>query len=274
MGLAGGRGSPIERRDRDGGQATCPGPVAYSPGGQHGQPTDSTRASHVARWYTGGSGAMTTGGRDEEFPEPGHGVLLQGEAGGRELSRSKGDHLLWKRRYATPWFLDLEDSNCRRCDLVGCALALGAWQIHKPPRAWEALFDGPLTGADAGQRPRQVTAVDRWRPLWTAAWGTSGAWPARMNASHPRSKVSRWVWPRACSGSGWDRAAIARLSPPGRHLGGCCGRDDLGADGRHRPQVVRGGAGRPAGHGRPAGRPCRCAQWVRQGGDGDRAEGR
>jgi hypothetical protein len=65
MGLPGGRGSPIEQRDRDGGQARCPGgPVAYSPGGQHGQPTDNTRASVVARWSTGGSEAMTTGWED------------------------------------------------------------------------------------------------------------------------------------------------------------------------------------------------------------------
>jgi hypothetical protein len=104
---------------------------------------------------------MTTGGRDEEFPEPGHGVLLQGEAGGRELSRSKGDHLLWKRRYATPWFLDLEDSNCRRCDLVGCALALGAWQIHKPPRAWEAPSDRSVWSDPTARREHAPTLVVR-----------------------------------------------------------------------------------------------------------------
>jgi hypothetical protein len=51
------------------------------------------------------------------------------------------------------------------------------------PRAWEALSGRLPTSGAADQGPRRLTAADRWRPLWTAAWGTSGARSARTNVA-------------------------------------------------------------------------------------------
>jgi hypothetical protein len=47
MGLPGGRGSPIERRDRDSwsGRVPKPSPAAGSVGGQHGQPAGEHQGS-------------------------------------------------------------------------------------------------------------------------------------------------------------------------------------------------------------------------------------
>jgi hypothetical protein len=47
--------------------------------------------------------------------------------------------------------------------------------IEPSPRAWEALSVCLSTSGDAGRGLRWLTAADRWRPLWTAGWGTSGS---------------------------------------------------------------------------------------------------
>ena len=60
--------------------------------------------------------------------------------------------------------------------------------VLKEPRAWEVLSGCSLFGSDTGQGPQTVTAVDRWRPLQTAAWGTAGARAGGTNAAQAR----RW----------------------------------------------------------------------------------
>ena len=47
-----------------------------------------------------------------------------------------------------------------------------------------------VAAADLGQRLRPVTAIDRWRPLWTAAWGSSGTAGENEGASNLAAMVN------------------------------------------------------------------------------------
>src|SRR5215218_2167965 len=73
----------------------------------------------------------------------------------------------------------------------------------KEPRAWEALSGWLPCGAGAGQGPRRLTAVDRWRPLGTAAWGTYRARPARTT----------WFGPGVATNTGTERDWLPGLAP-------------------------------------------------------------
>jgi hypothetical protein len=70
------------------------------------------------------------------------------------------------------------------------------------PRAWEALSGCSLFGSDTGQGPQTVTAVDRWRSLQTAAWGTAGARAEGTNAAQaPGYGAGSTAGRRECSAS-------------------------------------------------------------------------
>jgi hypothetical protein len=77
------------------------------------------------------------------------------------------------------------------------------------PRAWEVLSGCSLFGSDTGQGPQTVTAVDRWRPLQTAAWGMAGARAGRdERGSSPR------LWRQLdCRATGMLREHLPRRQP-------------------------------------------------------------
>ena len=66
-----------------------------------------------------------------------------------------------------------------------------------------------LFGSDTGQGPQTVTAVDRWRPLQTAAWGTAGAWAEGTNAAQA---PERWCQ-LDCRATGVLRKHLLRRQP-------------------------------------------------------------
>jgi hypothetical protein len=87
--------------------------------------------------------------------------------------------------------------------------------IEPSPRAREALSVCLSTSGDAGRGLRWLTAADRWRPLWTAGWGTSGSTGRR---SSPPGWCHCWAGRTNGPVSSWGSGGPAMPSMDGQFI--------------------------------------------------------